>query len=267
MPEKKLISFLEKGHINFPDEVVLGKALAQVYNTPAPVAECDDMPEIDRKRIRQIIDEAESGYISTDQAIGLLDAAGVPRAKEVVESDKTKLLETISTWEFPIVMKVVGPLHKSDAQGVVLNIPNIEEASLHFDRLVQIEGAIAVMAQPMLSGIELFIGVKKEVGFNHTIFCGLGGIFIEIMDDVVAGLSPLSKPEIHKMITSLKGYKLLQGARGKHGVNEPLFVDIIQRISALVEVAPEITEMDINPLLGNEKDITAVDIRICIEKE
>lgn len=263
---KEINQFLDKGHINFSDEVVLGKALTQVYNTPAPVAACQNMPEVDIKKIRSIINQAEPGYITTVQAIGLLDAVGVPRAKEIVESDKTTLLNSIALWEFPIVMKVVGPLHKSDAQGVILNILTLKDASKHFDQLMQIEGAVGVMAQPMLSGIELFIGVKKEEGFNHTMFCGLGGIFIEIMDDVAAGLSPLSKPEIKDMITSLKGYQLLQGARGKHGVNETLFIDIIQRISALVEVAPEIVEMDINPLLGNEKDITAVDIRICIEK-
>lgn len=263
---QEINQFLDKGHINFSDEVVLGKALAQVYNTSNPVEVIEQMPEVDAERIRAIIEDADRGYISTVQAIGLLDAVGVPRAKEIVEADKTALLQSVSSWEFPIVMKVVGPLHKSDAQGVILNVSTLEDASKHFDQLMQIEGAIGVMAQPMLSGIELFIGVKKEEGFNHTIFCGLGGVFIEIMDDVSAGLSPLSKPEIKDMITSLKGYKLLQGARGKHGVNEERFIDIIQRISALVEIAPEIVEMDINPLLGNEKEITAVDIRICIEK-
>lgn len=263
---KEINQFLDKGHINFPDEVVLGKALAQVYNTPKPEEECNDLPEVDYPKIRDIIRESDQGYLSTEQAIGLLDAADVPRAKEIVESDKEHLLEAIADWEFPLVMKVVGPLHKSDAQGVVLNVSTTEDVSSHFDRLMTIEGAVGVMVQPMLSGLELFIGVKKEEGFNHTIFCGLGGIFIEIMDDVVAGLSPLSKPEIQRMISSLKGYKLLQGARGKKGIHQPLFIDIIQRISALVEAAPEIAEMDINPLLGNEKEITAVDVRIRIEK-
>ena len=118
----------------------------------------------------------------------------------------------------------------------------------------------------MVSGLELFIGVKKEAGFNHTILCGLGGIYIEVMNDVAAGLSPLSKQEIKRMVSSLKGFKLIQGARGKEGVDETMFIDIIQRISALVEVAPEIIEMDINPLIGTKNQITAVDVRIRIEK-
>jgi len=263
---KEIDQFLDKGHINFPDEVVLGKALSQVYNTPSPKAEPFDLPKIDVEGIRSIIDHAESGYLSSEHAIQLLDGAGVPRAHEVVESDKTQLLKAIASIDYPLVMKVVGPLHKSDAQGVILNVTSEADVLSNFDNLMEIEGAIGVMVQPMLSGLELFIGVKKEEGFNHTIFCGLGGIFIEIMDDVSAGLSPLSKSEIREMLVSLKGYKLLQGARGKQGINESMFIDIVHRISALVEVAPEIMEMDINPLLGNIKDVTAVDVRIRIEK-
>lgn len=258
--------FLENGYINFSDEVVLGKALSQVYKTPKPELEQADLPYINIEQIRKVINRSETGYISPEHAVELLDAAEVTRAREIVLSEKDSLMKAIKDWEYPLVMKVVGPLHKSDAQGVYLNVGSKEEVDKNFDTLMQIDKAKGVLVQPMLSGIELFIGVKKEPGFNHTIFCGLGGIFIEIMDDVVAGLSPLSKPEISKMIKSLKGYQLLKGARGKKGINEEIFVDIIQRISALVEAAPEIIEMDINPLLGNDVSITAVDVRIRIEK-
>jgi acetyltransferase len=117
----------------------------------------------------------------------------------------------------------------------------------------------------MIPGIELFVGVNKEENFNHTIVCGLGGVFVEILKDISAGLSPLSKVEIKRMITSLRGYQLLQGARGKKGVNIEIFADIIQRVSALVEVAPEIIELDMNPLIGTEKEIITVDVRVRIE--
>src|SRR5699024_4342370 len=119
---------------------------------------------------------------------------------------------------------------------------NREEASKTFDTLMKIDDAIGVMAQPQLSGLELFVGVVKEPGFNHTIVCGLGGIFIEILNDVSAGLSPISKNEAENMVKSLRGYKLIQGARGKEGTDEKLFVEIIQRLSALVQAAPEIVE-------------------------
>ncbi|KXO01181.1 CoA ligase [Aequorivita aquimaris] len=260
--QREIQSFLKKGHINFPDEVVLGKALSQVFNTPEPVSEAISLPKIDIEKIRGVINTASEGYLDAAQTQKLLDAAGIPRVTELVENSKEKMLAAMDSLEFPVVMKVVGPLHKSDAKGVVLNITSKEEVSETFDRLMQIDSATAVMVQPQLAGLELFVGVMKEPGFNHTILCGLGGIFIEVLNDVSAGLSPISNNEAQQMVQSLRGYKLIQGARGREGVNENQFVEIIQRLSALVEAAPEITEMDINPLIGTRKNIVAVDARV-----
>lgn len=264
--QKEIKTFLAKGNINFPDEVVLGTALTQVYNTPAPVTNEVELPAVDIEKIRDVVDRASNGYLSSENALQLVDAAGIPRVHEVVIDSKEQLLSMTEQFSFPLVMKVVGPLHKSDAKGVILNVNSVNEMTTHFDQLMQIKEATGVMVQPMLTGIELFVGLKKEVGFNSTILCGLGGIYIEVLNDVSAGLSPLSKEEATQMMTSLRGYKILQGTRGQKGVNEAQFVEIIQRLSALAEVAPEIIEMDINPLIGNHESITAVDIRIRIEK-
>lgn len=264
--QREIQSFLKKGHIHFPDEVVLGKALAQVYNTPQPHSVKIPLINIDVDAVREIIDTAPEGYLSTTKTVQLLDAAGIPRVREIVESSKEKLLNAMRNMDFPVVMKVVGPLHKSDLQGVILNIANKEEAAQTFDSLMRIKEATAVMVQPQLAGLELFVGVIKQPGFNHTILCGLGGIFIEVLNDVSARLSPISKTEAEKMVHSLRGYKLIQGARGKKGANEAIFIEIIQKLSALVEAAPEIIEMDINPLIGTPQEITAVDARIKIQK-
>ncbi len=263
--QREIQSFLKKGHINFPDEVVLGKALSQVFNTPEPVSEAISLPKIDIEKIRGVIDTASEGYLDAAQTQKLLDAAGIPRVTEVVENSKEKLLAAMESIEFPVVMKVVGPLHKSDAKGVVLNITTKEELAHTFEKLMKIENATGVMLQPQLAGLELFVGVKKEPDFKHTILCGLGGIFIEILNDVAAGLSPISEKEAVKMVQSLRGYKLIQGARGQEGVDEHQFVEIIQRLSALVEAAPEITELDINPLIGMRKNIVAVDARVRVD--
>lgn len=265
--QREIQSFLKKGHINFPDEVVLGKALSQVFNTPEPISEKISLPKIDTEKIRHIINTASEGYLSAAETEKILDAVGIPRVMEIVGNSKEKLLAAIASMEFPVVMKVVGPLHKSDAKGVVLNITSNKEVSETFDMLMKIDSATAVMVQPQLAGLELFVGVMKEPNFNHTILCGLGGIFIEVLNDVSAGLSPISKEEAQKMVQSLRGYKLIQGARGHEGVNENQFVEIIQRLSALVEAAPEITEMDINPLIGTQRTITAVDARIKIGRK
>ena len=264
---KEITSFLNKGNINFPDEVVLGKALAQVYKTSYPVSHNITLPIINKEKVRALIDEANNGYLNSKSTAYILDAVGIPRVKEIVESSKEVLLSKIKRKNFPVVMKVVGPLHKSDVKGVILNVSSKKEVSQNFDKLIQIKNATGVLAQPMLTGLELFVGVKKEEGFNHTIVCGLGGVFVEILKDISAGLSPLSKLEIERMIKALRGYKLLEGVRGKEGINIATFIDIIQRVSALVEVAPEIVEMDMNPLIGTKKEIKAVDVRIRIEKQ
>jgi acetyltransferase len=123
-----------------------------------------------------------------------------------------------------------------------------------------------VLLQPMLGGIELFAGAKKEDAFAHLVLCGLGGIFIEVLKDVRAGLAPLSNDEALDMIRGLKGYKILQGVRGQAGVSEDALADVVVRLSALVQAAPEIVEMDLNPLLGTPSGVTAVDARIRLQK-
>ena len=167
---------------------------------------------------------------------------------------------------FPVVAKVVGPVHKSDVGGVVLNIKGEQHLALEFDRMMQIPDAKAIMVQPMLKGTELFIGAKYEEKFGHVVLCGLGGIFVEVLKDVSSGLAPLSYEEAYSMIHSLRAYKIIQGTRGQKGVNEDKFAEIIVRLSTLLRFATEIKEMDINPLLATQKAVVAVDARIRIEK-
>jgi acetate---CoA ligase (ADP-forming) len=138
--------------------------------------------------------------------------------------------------------------------------------SKEFERMMQIKDTTAVLMQPMLTGMELFAGAKKEDDFGHMVLCGIGGIFIEVLKDVAARLSPLNKSEAMEMIGSLKSQAILQGVRGQEGINIDLFADVLVRLSALLEVAPEIFEMDLNPLLGNKKQVVAVDARINITR-
>jgi acetyltransferase len=264
--KNEIEDFLSKGRINFPEEVALGNALAKVYYTPKPVAENIELPKIDNAAIRKVIESATNGYLQPDAVQLLLDAAGIPRAGEAVVKTKDDAIKAAEKLGFPVVMKVVGPVHKSDVGGVVLNVKDTKTAGAEFDRMIKIKDTTAILIQPMLSGIELFAGAKKEDKFGHMVLCGLGGIFIEVLKDVNSGLAPLTKDEALTMIHSLKGYGIIKGARGQEGVNEDIFADIVVRLSALVTVAPEIFEMDINPLLGRKDKVVAVDARIRIEK-
>ncbi len=258
--------FIAKGRINFPDEVMLGNALTKVYNTPKPQSSITNKMLVDEKKIRSIIESAPNGYLEPEKVQELLDAAGISRANEAVVDNLAEALEKAKLLGFPLVMKVVGPIHKSDVGGVVLNVKTLEQVTSEFNRMIQIKDTTAILIQHMLSGTELFVGAKKEGKFGSLVLCGLGGIFIEVLKDVQANLAPINHNEALSMIQNLRSYKIIQGIRGQEPVNEQLFAEVISRTAALCIAAPEIAEMDINPLLGKKDRIVAVDARIRIEK-
>ena len=259
--------FLKRGHVNFSDEVVLATALTQVMKTPAPADGQIEIHGVDVPRIRRIIDGiGENGYIAPNLVHELLQSAGIPTVPEFVSDNKEDLLAFADKCGYPVVAKVVCPVHKSDVGGVALNVRTPEHLALEFERMMKIPDATAVMVQKMIKGTELFIGAKYEPRFGHVVLCGLGGIFVEVLKDVSSGLAPLSYEEAYSMIHSLRGYKIIKGTRGQAGVNEKKYAEIIVRLSTLLRFATEIKEMDINPLLADENDVIAVDARILVEK-
>ena len=255
-----------KNRINFPEESVFGKALAKIINTPKPQPLNPTLPSVDTKAIRGVIDNCENGYLSLRDIGILLDAAGIERKKEIEVTTLEDAVKYAREMGYPLVMKVVGPLHKSDVGGVVLNITDEETVINEFNRLIKIKDTYAVEICPMLFGTEVFIGAAKEENFGHQILFGLGGVFVEVMKDVHTTLAPVNKEEAKSLIYKLKGYKILEGIRGNEPVNIDKFAELVARISALVMTAPEIAEMDLNPLLATSKAIVAVDARIRVEK-
>nr|WP_288277372.1 acetate--CoA ligase family protein [uncultured Prevotella sp.] len=292
--------FLKRGHVNFCDEVTLATALTQIMKTPAPAEQNVVVNGVDVPQIRRIIDSIQThpqplpegrgedssstektddktiysppsqggakGWVSPSIVHDLLAAAGIPTVPEFVSADKDEIVAFAERVDYPVVVKVVGPVHKSDVGGVTLNIHSQQVLSAEFDRMMQIPDATAVMVQKMIRGTELFIGAKYEPRFGHVVLCGLGGIFVEVLKDVSSGLAPLSYEEAYSMIRSLRGYKILKGTRGQRGINERKYAEIIVRLSTLLRFATEIKEMDINPLLADGDDIIAVDARILVEK-
>ncbi len=264
--KKEIAYFTSKGNIHFSDEVLFGNALGKVINTAKPKVTSTVITTINIGKIRTLIDTAKNGYLKPQQVKELLIAAEIPIVNEAICTSKETCIEAVEKFGFPVVMKVVGPIHKSDVGGIILNITSEEELITSFNKIIKIEGATSVLIQPMKKGIELFIGVKKETNFGHLIVCGLGGIYIEVLKDIQVALAPISKSEALEMIQNLKSYKIIKGFRNQNGVDEMLFAEIIEKISNLVSIAPEIIELDLNPLLGTKKEIFSVDARIRIEK-
>lgn len=258
--------FISQGNVNFPDEVLLGKALTSILKTARPHEEKIFLENIDVPEIRRIIDRAEDGFQSPETIHRLFAAAGIPIVHEATVATEESAMEMAGKLGFPLVMKVIGPIHKTDVGGVVLNVRDIETVQHEFRRLIQIKDTTAILMAEMATGIELFLGAKYEDRFGHVILCGMGGIFVEVFKDITSGLAPLTMCEAASMIKNLRAYQMIKGYRGKNGVNERKFAEIMVRLSTLLRFAVEIKEMDINPLMGDGDKLVAVDARIRIEK-
>lgn len=257
--------FISHGNVNFPDEVLLGRALTKVYQTPPPSPPSEFLKEVDVEAVRKIIDHTRDGYQPPEVVQLLLKTAGIPVARELEVKTEEEAVQAASKLGFPLVMKVIGPLHKSDVGGVSLNIKSLETVRSELRRLMKIEGCTSVLMAEMLSGTELFIGAKYEPTFGHIMLCGLGGIFVEALRDVTSGLAPLSMDEAMSMIKNLRARRILDGFRGTEAVSKRVYAELLVRLSGMLRFATEIREMDINPLLAKGDSIVAVDARIRIE--
>jgi acetyltransferase len=264
--KEEINQFLAKGNINFPDEVVLGLALPHVYFCPAPTLGLAKLSDMKDGAIRSIINQNVDGYLNPENARELAQAAGIEMAKEVECVNLEDLVKSKEVMEFPLAMKVIGPVHKTEVNGVSLHINSWEKLVSEFNRMLKIPDSKGVLVQEMVDGEELFVGAAKEGEFGHLIMCGLGGIHVEVLKDVAYGLAPLSREEAIEMVESLKGYPILTGYRNRKGIDIEKYVDAIVRVSSLVHLAPEINELDINPFKGGPNYLKAVDIRIKIKK-
>ncbi len=264
--KKEVEFFLSKGHINFPDEVLFAQALGKIASSPKPVLNDGPQFSMENGIIRKVIDRAETGYLSPSEIVELLDAAGIPRVQEALAETSADAVNSADRMGYPLVMKVVGPVHKSDVGGVKLNLSDATEVENAFHEMMKIEGATKVLLQPMMKGTEIFAGANYEEKFGHLVLCGLGGIFIEALKDFSYGLAPLNLEEATRMIMELKSLPILKGIRGQKGISIPAFAEVISRLSGLLIAAPEIREMDLNPLMAFGDKIVAVDARIRIQK-
>ncbi len=263
---EEIDSFLAKGRINFPDEVVFAEALVKDRKSRVYPDTAHGFDDSVTEKLRKLVHGFPEGYLAPDQVQQLLDTAGVSRIPEKVVTSFEEAVSTALSFGFPVVMKVVGPIHKTDVGGVLLNLSNYEEVEDAFDTLMGIPDATGVLIQPMLRGRELFVGATREGSFGHVVMIGLGGIFIEVLKDVQSGLAPLSLEEVGDMIGNLKGVKLLEGVRGQAGIDIAKWIELIRAVSNLVTAVPEIAEMDLNPVMGLSDRVVAVDARIRIEK-
>lgn len=259
---KEIRHFLSKGKINFPDEVVLGHAISQVAVTHGSRFNHTRLPEMDYVQIRSVINAAPVGLLDPKLSEELMFAAGIDVVPQKSCTTETELLRALTVIGFPLVMKVNGPVHKTEVNGVRLNIQSEDHAKQVFQELMVLPEARGVLLQEMIRGEELYCGAVHQGEFGHLVMCGAGGILLELLGDTASGLAPLSRQEASEMIRSLKAYPLFKGYRNRPALDEDAFRDIVCRVAALVHICPEISELDINPVIALGKKMYAVDVRI-----
>jgi acyl-CoA synthetase (NDP forming) len=271
--------FRRNGNIAFPDEVTAARAIATAYHAHAPFDDAEPtrsapgsaapapVPAPEAALAARIgeLTPGPDGFLPPADVAQILDAVGIPRVPEVSVYTEDEAVASAQVLGYPIVMKAIGPVHKSDVGGVALGVATPEEVQTEFRRIMAIPETTAVLLQPMAKGTELFAGVVAEPPYGHLIAAGLGGIFVELLKDTACGLAPLGAREAEYMISSLNGYELLRGARGTPGVDITQFVGVLTALSHLVGEMPEIIELDLNPLIATAERIMTVDARIRIK--
>jgi acetyltransferase len=267
---KEIKEFIAKGRINFMDEVELGRALGAIKNTPA-IDDDLNISDLVSKRhlieIKKILSLQKKEILNPITNQKILNLIGIKTVKEEIVNSAAKLNEVLSHFNFPVVMKVVGPVHKTEVGGVSLNINSQEAAKWEFKRLMDIQGAEGVLIQEMVSGTELYIGAKNEPGYGNLIMCGLGGIYLEIIKDIASEFTPISPKKAKEMIRTLKIHPIFEGVRNMPPLDIDAFADIIVRLGILMDAFKEIKEIDLNPVIAHGNLFTCVDARILIQPE
>ncbi len=222
-----------------------------------------------KKEGRSILTEFESKKILKQAGISVVETKLAKTQKEAVSLSQKM--------GFPVALKITSPdvIHKSDSGGVKLSINSVAEVKKAYDEILkkvrkQYPDAIihGVSVQKMaLPGTEVIVGTSKDPQFGPVIMFGLGGIFVELLKDVSFRVIPVEQRDAQEMIKEIKGYPLLQGYRGKEPANISALVEIILKISKLIEENPQIKELELNPIFAYKNKAVAVDARIILEKD
>ena len=237
------------------------------------IGEVQAFNDVDKAAGTKILDEAKAAgksSLSAEAVYSILEAYKIPVADWRMAATADEAEKAAAEIGYPVVIKADAEsiVHKSDMGGVAVDLADGTAVKAAIEKMQQnfSAGDLRFFIQKYLpGGLELIMGAKAEEGLGHVVMFGLGGIYVEIMKDVVFNLTPVSSGEAKEMLASIKGSALLEGVRGQKGVDQAKLVEIIQRLSQLLTDLPAIQEMDLNPLMAFEDQVFAVDARISIE--
>ncbi|MBP7526851.1 MAG: acetate--CoA ligase family protein [Syntrophorhabdaceae bacterium] len=255
--------FVSDGHFYFPDEVNLGSALGKVLRRPAVFEAPGELANYDPAGIQSAL-KGQAGPLAAQAVTQVLKHAGFVFPPQVETLSLTEMKKACKTVGYPLAMKVLGPLHKSDLGGVRLMIKDAGGAEAAWHDLMGIEGARGVLVQRMVEGTEVILGASRTDGLGHLVMFGLGGIYTEVLKDVSFCLAPVSRQESLLMVKAIRGYPILEGVRGQRGISTERVCEYVERLGRLVHDFPVIGEIDLNPLKGSGSELYVVDARIIL---
>ena len=212
---------------------------------------------------RTVLNEVESKQI--------LAAAGLPVIPTKLATSPNQAAEIATALGFPVALKVVATTisHKSDHGGVLLNLPDAAAVRAAYDEIRAATSHLAafdgVSVQPMAApGIELMVGLARDPQFGPIVMVGLGGVLVEVLEDVALRLVPLTPSDAAAMIREIKGFPLLQGYRGAPPADLAAIESLLIAVSRFATANPDTAELDLNPVIASPDGVRAVDARIVL---
>jgi acetyl coenzyme A synthetase (ADP forming)-like protein len=231
----------------------------------------------DQGAVREVLDTVRAEgrtSLSAPEAKRVCDAYGIEVPQEGLATSSEEAVGLAEEIGYPVVLKIVSPdiLHKTEAKGVLVGLSTSDEVSSGYDTIL--ENAKAYNADASITGVqvqrmlpegqEVLIGAISDPTFGPVVTFGLGGILVEVLRDVTFRLAPTSAEDALAMVNGIRTAELLRGVRGQPGVDQQALADMTQRVSELVTDFPEITEVDLNPVLAREDGAIAVDARFVV---
>ena len=232
----------------------------------------------DKATVRAILDAVKLAgreSLTAPEGKRICDAYGISVPQEGVANSAAESEKLAIAMGFPVVMKIVSPdiLHKTEAGGVVVGIPNAQEASKAYQTIIENAKKykadatiLGVQVQQMIQGgQEVIIGAVTDPSFGKLVAFGLGGVLVEVLKDITFRLAPATKADALSMLDGIKAAEMLKGVRGSDPVNREALANLIVSVSDLVNDFPEISELDLNPVFASKKTAIAADVRIVVD--
>ncbi|MFW6375907.1 MAG: acetate--CoA ligase family protein [Thermoplasmatota archaeon] len=272
----------------FTDTYECVSALGALYNRKKYLKRKEEEEELEKpedmefdkikEKVGEISDEGRVTLLE-NEAREILDLAGIPIAKGEVATSLEEAVEIAEDIGYPVVLKVVSEdiVHKTDAGGLALNLENEDEVVDAYQAILSncrkkypdahIRG-ISV-AEMLEGGEETIVGGTRDNSFGPLVMFGLGGVYVEILEDVQFRVSPITKQEARRMIGEINSFPVLMGARGQARKDLDALADVIYRMSFLMNEIENISEIDLNPIkaFDQREGCKAVDVAITIKRK